>query len=53
MLFGKYKYKTFNYVYNNDKLYCYKLSFWDDNIYNKNTNITDFIDYIKKSVIYH
>ena len=24
MLFGKYKYKTFNYVYNNDKLYCYK-----------------------------
>lgn len=51
LLFGKYKYKTFNYVYNNDKLYCYNLSFWNDNIYNKNDNIYEFINFIKKSVL--
>ena len=49
LLFGKYKYKTFNYVYNNDKLYCYNLSFWNNNIYNKNDNIYEFINFIKES----
>lgn len=51
LLFGKYKYKTFNYVYNNDKLYCYNLSFWNDNIYNKNDNIYEFINFIKNSIL--
>lgn len=51
LLFGKYKYKTFNYVYNNDKLYCYNLSFWNDNIYNKNDNVYEFINFIKKSIL--
>lgn len=50
ILFGKYKYKTFDYVYNKDKLYCYKLSLWNDKIYNTNNNINDFINYIKKSI---
>lgn len=50
ILFGKYKYKTFDYVYNNDKLYCYKLSLWNDKIYNNDNNILHFINYIKKSI---
>jgi hypothetical protein len=50
LLFGKYKYKTFNYVYNNDKLYCYNLSFWNNNIYNQNDNIHEFINYIRQSI---
>ena len=29
--FGKYKHKTFDYVYNHDKSYCYNLSFWKHN----------------------
>ena len=51
LLFGKYKYKTFNYVYDNDKLYCYNLSFWNDNIFNKNDNIYEFINFIKESIL--
>jgi len=44
--FGKYKNKTFNYVYNNDKLYCYKLTYWNnDNIKDNRLNL--FINYIK------
>lgn len=50
ILFGKYKYKTFDYVYNKDKLYCYKLSLWNDKIYNNDNNILHFINYIKKSI---
>jgi hypothetical protein len=50
ILFGKYKYKTFKYVYNNDKLYCYNLSIWNDKIYNNNQNMLDFIDFIKESI---
>lgn len=51
ILFGKYKYKTFDYVYNNDKFYCYNLSFWNANIYNKNENIHEFINFIKDSTL--
>jgi len=47
--FGKYKNKTYEYVYNIDKLYCYHLAFWID-IKSKNTNIIDFINYIKLKV---
>ena len=50
--FGKYKYKTFNYVYNNDKLYCYNLSFWKKNIKleTKNKHLTEFISYVRNSI---
>jgi hypothetical protein len=48
--FGKYKYKTFDYVYNNDKLYCYNLSYWNNNIHNKNDNLFNFINFIKTSI---
>ena len=50
ILFGKYKYKTFKYVYNNDKLYCYNISLWNDKIYNNNKNMIDFINFIKDSI---
>lgn len=50
ILFGKYKYKTFDYVYNHDKIYCYNLSLWNNKIYNNNTNITSFINFIKESI---
>ena len=46
---SKYKNKTYEYVYNIDKLYCYHLAFWID-IKSKNTNIIDFINYIKLKV---
>jgi hypothetical protein len=47
--FGKYKNKTYEYVYNTDKLYCYHLAYWKDNNLN-NSNITNFINYIKLQV---
>lgn len=47
--FGKYKNKTYEYVYKIDKLYCYHLAFWVD-INSKNTNIINFINYIKLKV---
>ena len=50
LLFGKYKYKTFKYVYNNDRLYCYNLSLWNDKLYNTNKNMNDFINFIKESI---
>jgi hypothetical protein len=50
ILFGKYKYKTFKYVYNNDKLYCYNISLWNNKIYNDNQNMLDFINFIKDSI---
>jgi hypothetical protein len=54
ILFGKYKYKTFNYVYNNDKIYCYNLSIWNNSslIFNSihSTNINNFIDFVKESI---
>lgn len=50
--FGKYKSKSFNYVYNNDKLYCYNLSFWKHhkikNINNK--AISEFVNYIREEI---
>lgn len=54
ILFGKYKYKTFNYVYNNDKIYCYNLSIWNNSslLFNSihSTNINNFIDFVKESI---
>lgn len=47
--FGKYKNKTYEYVYNIDKIYCYHLAFWAE-IESKNTNINNFINYIKLKV---
>ena len=46
--FGKYKNKTYEYVYNIDKLYCYHLAYWKDNNLNNSTllnkkNITNYI----------
>ncbi len=50
--FGKYKYKSFNYVYNNDKIYCYNLSFWKHNKIKdvKNKAISEFVNYIREEI---
>lgn len=51
--FGKYKNKTFNYVFQTDKLYCYNLAFWKSQKYksiNINININEFIKYIKNQI---
>lgn len=49
--FGKYKNKSFSYVFHIDKLYCYNLAFWNNNSNKcKNINITQFINYIKKQI---
>ena len=49
--FGKYKNKTFNYVFQTDKLYCYNLAFWKPQQGNyKNININEFIKYIKNQI---
>lgn len=55
--FGKYKNKTFHYVFQTDKLYCYNLAFWKNNTINMNTyqntkkiNINEFIIYIKNQI---
>lgn len=51
--FGKYKNKSFSYVYNIDKLYCYNLAFWNNNYNYKNnnhSNINQFITYIKNQI---
>jgi hypothetical protein len=46
--FGRYKNKSFNYVFENDKLYCYNLAFWkNNNCEYKNININLFIQFIK------
>jgi len=47
--FGKYKNYTYDYVYNNDKLYCYNLAYWRNNNYT-NLEILDFIDFIKSKI---
>jgi hypothetical protein len=47
--FGKYKNKTYEYVYNIDKIYCYHLAYWKDTNLN-NSNINNFINYIKLQV---
>lgn len=48
--FGKYKNKTYEYVYYNDKLYCYNLAFWNHKEF-KNKKIINFINYIKNQII--
>jgi len=48
--FGKYKNKTYEYVYYNDKLYCYNLAFWNNKNYT-NQNIQNFIQYIKNQLL--
>lgn len=48
--FGKYKNKTYDYVYYNDKLYCYNLAFWNHKEF-KNKKIINFINYIKNQII--
>lgn len=44
--FGKYKNKTYEYVFNKDKMYCYKLTYWSSYKYT-NKKILDFIQFIK------
>ena len=49
--FGRYKNKSFNYVFQNDKLYCYNLAFWkNNNCEYKNININLFIQFIKTKI---
>jgi hypothetical protein len=49
--FGKYKNKSFSYVFHTDKLYCYNLAFWKNNDNKcKNINIMQFINYIKQQI---
>ena len=48
--FGKYKNKTYEYVYYNDKIYCYNLAFWNHKEF-KNKKIINFINYIKNQII--
>jgi len=48
--FGKYKNKTYDYVYNIDKLYCYHLAYWKD-INLNNIHINNFINFIKLKVL--
>ncbi len=48
--FGKYKDKTYEYVYYNDKLYCYNLAFWNNKEF-KNKKILNFITFIKKQLL--
>lgn len=50
MDFGKYANKTYDYVYCNDKMYCYKLAFWNKENF-KNQKILNFINYIKKQLL--
>ena len=62
--FGKYKNKSFSYVFHIDKLYCYNLAFWNNTLnqhsinninckntdVNKGININQFINYIKQQI---
>ncbi len=49
--FGKYRNKTFSYVFNIDKLYCYNLAFWNQNSKKcKHINIQQFINFIKTQI---
>lgn len=49
--FGKYKNKSFDYVFQKDKLYCYNLALWNfKNKEYKNPNINQFILFIKNKI---
>jgi hypothetical protein len=48
--FGKYKNKSFNYVFQIDKLYCYNLAFWKNFQDYKNPNVIHFINFIKTQI---
>jgi hypothetical protein len=48
--FGKYKDKSYEYVYYNDKLYCYNLAFWNIKEF-KNKKIINFINFIKQQLL--
>lgn len=48
--FGKYKSKSFDYVYNKDKTYCYNLAFWKKQIPTDNNNLDEFTSYIRNSI---
>jgi len=51
--FGRYKNKSFTYVFQQDKLYCYNLAFWNNHnsdYNNKNININLFIQFIKNQI---
>lgn len=48
--FGKYKNKSFEYVYNNDKSYSFNIAFWKDISIDDDSNIEEFKLYIKKLV---
>ena len=47
--FGKFKNKSYEYVYSNYKLYCYNLSIWAEKPI-LDDNVNDFINYIKKCI---
>ncbi len=46
--FGKYKNKSYKFVFNIDKKYCYHLSFWKKNNYQENVN--KFVSYVKQKI---
>ncbi len=48
--FGKYKYKSFDYVYNTDKTYCYNLSFWKNANQTPNHNLNEFISFVRNAI---
>ena len=47
--FGKYKDQTFEFVYNNDKAYCFNLAFWENGI-SKNDDVIEFTSYIQNII---
>ena len=49
--FGKYKHKSFNYVYHKDKTYCYNLTFWKKETPTSNNNLNEFITYVKNAIL--
>lgn len=48
--FGKYKHRTFDYVYNKDKTYCYNLSFWNKKANAGDSNLNEFINYVRNAI---
>lgn len=47
--FGKYKNKSYDFVYSKDKTYCYNLCIWTEKEI-KDDNVNDFIKYIKNCI---